>query len=84
MTLLPWIRLQNEVVRNLEFNKTETAILCSNHIILEIPDLFQLSVAEFMYSFYTGGLPDNFDNYLAEIASVKKYQTRLDSSQKYY
>jgi len=30
-----------------------------------------------MYSFYNGGLPNHFDNYFAEIASVHKYQTNL-------
>ena len=63
----------------LEYNKTKTTILYSKHKILEIPDLFQLSVAKVMYSFYNGGLP--FDNYFAEIASVHKYQTRLASMQ---
>jgi len=37
-----------------------------------------------MYSFYNGALPNHFDNYFAEIASVHKYQTRLASLQKYY
>ena len=37
-----------------------------------------------MYSFYNGGLPNHFDNYFAEIASVHKYQARLASLQKYY
>jgi len=37
-----------------------------------------------MYSFYSVGLPNHFDNYFAEIASVHKYQTRLASLQKYY
>ena len=37
-----------------------------------------------MYFFYNGGLPNYFDNYFAEIASVHKYQTRLASLQKYY
>jgi len=73
-------------VRTLEYNKTKTTILYSKHKILEIPDLFQLSVAKFMYSFCNGGLPNHFefDNYFAEIASVLKYQTRLASLQKYY
>jgi len=31
-----------------------------------------------------GGLPNHFDNYFAEIASVHKYQTRLASLQIYY
>jgi len=53
-TLLPLIRLQNKAVRTLEYNKTKTTILDSKHKILEIPDLFQLSVAKFMYSFYNG------------------------------
>ena len=83
-TLLPLIRLQNKAVRTLEYNKTKTSILCSKHKILEIPDLFQLSVAKFMYSFYNGGLPNHFDNYFAEVASVHKYKTRLASLQKYY
>jgi len=83
-TLLPLIRLQNKAVRTLECNKTKTTVLYSKHKILEIPDLFQLSVAKFMYSFYNGGLPNHFDNYFAEIASVNKYQTRLASLQKYY
>jgi len=43
-----------------------------------------LSVAKLMYSFYNGGLPNHFDNYFSEIASVHQYQTRLDSLQKYY
>jgi len=59
-------------------------VLYSKRKILEIPDLFQLSVAKFMYSFYNGGLPNHFDNYFAEIASVHKYQTRLASLQNYY
>ena len=53
-TLLPLIRLQNKFVRTLEYNKTKTTILYSKHKILEIPDLFQLSVAKFMYSFHNG------------------------------
>ena len=83
-TLLPLIGFQNKAVRMLEYNKTETTILFSNHKILEIPGLFQLSIAKFMYSFYNGGLPNHFDNYFSEIASVHKYQTRLASPQKYY
>ena len=78
-TLFPLIRLQNKAVRKLEYNKTKTTVLYSKHKILEILDLFQLSVAKFMYSFCNGGLPDHFDNYFAEIASVHKYQTRLAS-----
>ena len=81
-TLLPLIRLQNKAVRTLEYNKTKTTVLHSKHKILEIPDLFQLSVAKFMHSFYNGGLPTHFDNYFAEIASVHKYQTKLASLQK--
>jgi len=84
MTLLPLFRLQNKAVGTLEYNKTKTTILYSKHKILGIPDLFQLSVAKFMCSFYKGGLPNYFDNYFAEIASVHKYQTRLASLQKYY
>ena len=68
-TLLPLIRLQNKAERTLEYNKT---VLYSKHKILETPRLFQLSVAKFMYSFYNGGLPNHFDNYFAEIASVHK------------
>jgi len=83
-TLLPLIRLQNKAVRTLEYNKAKTTVLYSKHKMLEIPDLFQLSVAKFMYSFCNGGLPNHFDNYFAEIASVHKYQTRLASLQKYY
>ena len=83
-TLLPLIRLQNKAVRTLEYNKTKTTVLYSTHKILVIPDLLQLSVAKFMHSFYNGGLPNHFDNYFAEIASVHNYQTRLASLQKYY
>jgi len=82
-TLLPLIRLQNKAVRTLEYNKTQTTVLYSKHKFLEIPDLFQLSVAKFMYSFYNGGLPNHFDNYFAEIVSVHKYQTRLASLKKF-
>ena len=83
-TLLPLIRLQNKAMRTLEYNKTKTTMLYSKHKNLEMPDIFQLSVAKFMYSFYTGGLPTHFDNYFAEIESIHKYQTRLASLQKYY
>ena len=83
-TLLPFIRLQNKAVRTLKCNKTKTTILYSKHKILEILDLFQLSVAKFMYSFHNGGLLNHFDNYFAEIATVHKYQRRLASLQKYY
>jgi len=82
-TLLPLIRLQNKAVRTLEYNKTKTTVLYSKHKILEIPDLFHLSVAKFMYSFYNGGLPNHFDNCFAENASGHNYQTRLASLQKY-
>jgi len=82
--LLPLTRLQNKAVRTLGYNKTKTTVLYSKHKILKMPDLFQLSVARFMYSFYNGGLPNHFDNYFAEISSVHKYQTRLASLQKYY
>ena len=68
----------------LEYKKTKTTMLYSKHTILEIPDLFQLSVAKFMYSFYNGGFPNRFDNYFAKIAPLHKYQTRLASLQKYY
>jgi len=40
-----------------------------------------------MYHFHNGmvdGLPNHFDNFFTEIASVHKYQTRLASLQKYY
>jgi len=83
-TLLPLIRLQNKDVRRLVYYKTKTTVLYSKHKIMELPDLFQLSVAKFMYSVYNGGLLHHFDNYFAEIASVHKYQTRLASLQKYY
>jgi len=71
-------------VRTLEYNKTKTTVLYSKHKILEIPHIFKLFVAKFMYSFYNGGLLNHSDNYFAEIASVHKYQTRLASLQKYY
>jgi len=68
----------------LNTTKLKQKQLYSKHKILEMPDIFQLSVAKFMYSFYNGGFPNHFDNYFAEIASVHKYQTRLASLQKYY
>jgi len=71
-------------VRTLESNKTKTAVLYSKHKIEQIPDLFKLSVVKFMYSFNSDRLPNHFDNYFAEIASVHKYQTRLASLQKSY
>jgi len=68
----------------LNITKLKPSVLYSKHKSLEIPDLFQLSVAKFMYSFYNGRLPNHFDNYFAEIASVHKYQTRLASPQNYH
>jgi len=66
-------------VRTLEYDKIKTAALYSQQKIWDMPDLFKLSVANYMYSFYNGGLPYHFDNYFAEIASVHEYQTRLAS-----
>ena len=82
-TLLPLIRLQNKAVWTLEYNKTKTTVLYSKHKMLEIPDLFQLSVAKFIHCFYNGGLANHFDNYFAEIASPHKYQKRRAFLQKY-
>jgi len=82
--LLPLNRLQNKAVRTREYDKTKTAVLCYRNTILNIADLFNLSAAKFMYSFYNGGLPNHFDNYFTEIASVHKYQTRFADLQKYY
>jgi len=59
-------------------------MLYSQHKILNAPDLFKLSVAKFMYSFGNDEVPNHFDSYFSEIASVHKYQTRLASLQKYH
>jgi len=82
-TLLPLIRLQNKAMRTLEYYKTKTTVLYFKHKILGIPYLFQLSVGKMMHPFYNGGLPNHFDNYFAEIASVHKYRTKLAFLQKY-
>jgi len=37
-----------------------------------------------MCSFRNGGLPNHFDIYFTEIASVHKYQKNLAALQKYY
>jgi len=37
-----------------------------------------------MFSFCNGGLPNHFDNYFTEIASVHEYQASLAALQKYY
>jgi len=37
-----------------------------------------------MYSFDNGELPNHFDNYFPDIASVHKYHTRLTSLQIYH
>jgi len=46
---------KNQLLRTLEYDKNKTAALYSKHKILNILDLFKLSVAKFMYSFYNGG-----------------------------
>jgi len=61
---------------------TKLKQLCS--ILNTKPDLFKLSAAKFMYCLHNGGIPNHFDNYFNEIASVHKYQTRLASLQKYH
>ena len=83
-TLLPLTGLQNKVVRTLEYDKTKTNVFYSKHKILITPDIFRLSVAKLVYSFYNNELPNHFDRYFTEIASVYKYQTRLASLQKYH
>jgi len=58
-------------VRTLEYEKNKTAVLYSKHKISNIPCLFKLSFAYLMDStFSNGGLPNHFDNYFTEIASV--------------
>jgi len=76
--LLPLIRLKNKAARTLEYDKTKATALC----ILNKSDLFKLLVATFRYSFDDGELPNYFENYFSEIASVYKGQTRFTSLQK--
>ena len=85
-TLLPLTRLQNKSVRTLEYiqDKSKTTLLYSKHKILSTPDLCRLLVAKLMCSFDYRGLPNHFDNYFTEIASVHNCQTSLASLQKYY
>ena len=63
-------------MRTREYGKTKTTVHNSKHKSLEIPNLFKLSDAKFMYSFCGGGLPTHIDDYIAEIASVQKYHIR--------
>ena len=77
-------RLQRKSVTILQFAKTKTTLHYSKHKRLEIPDLFKLSVAKFIYTFYGIGSTNHFYNYFAEIASVQKYRTRLASLQTHY
>jgi len=60
-------------VRTLEYGKTKTTVHYSKHKSFEIPNLFKLSVAKFMYSFCGGGFHTHIDDYIAEIASAQKY-----------
>jgi len=83
-TLLPLIRFQNKAVRTFEYGKTKTTALYSKHESLNITGLFKLSVDKCMYPFDNGELPNHFDTYFSEIASVHQYQTRLGSFQKYH
>jgi len=76
--------LQNKTFIILEYDKTKSSTVYSEQQFLNIPDLFKLSVAKIMYSFYNGGLSNRFDHYFTEIAAVHKYQTRSASLQKYY
>ena len=59
-------------------------ILYSKHRVLNIPDLFKLLVAKFIYSVDDGELPKHFGNYFSDIASVHKYQPNLALLQKYH
>ena len=64
-------------IRTLKYGKTKTTLPYCKHRVLGIPDLFKLSVAKLMYSFDIGELPKHFDNYFSDIASLRKYQTKL-------
>jgi len=50
---------------------TKLKQLYSQHRVLNIPDLFQLSVAKFIYSTHLIMV-----NYFSDITSIHKYQTR--------
>jgi len=45
----------------------KTQVLYSKHKILEILNLFKLSVAKFTYSFYSCGLPNHCNNYFLRL-----------------
>jgi len=47
--------------RSPKCDKTKTTVLYSKYIVLNIPDLFKLSVAEFIHFFDNGELPKHFD-----------------------
>jgi len=68
------MRLQNKAVRTIKYDKTKTITLCSKQKILNISDLFILSISKFMFSFDNDKLPNHFDYYFSDIASGHKYQ----------
>jgi len=68
--LLSLIRLQETAVRILKYDKTKTTILYSKHEVLNIPNLFKLSIVNFIHTFDNAKLPNYFVNYFRGIVSL--------------
>jgi len=74
--------LQNEAVRDLEYDKTETDILYSKCRILKFLIYLNYQLTNlYGYFFDNCGLPEN---YFYKIVAVHKYQTRLASLLNYH
>ena len=68
--------LQNNIIRIMNFkfveDKTKTCTPFKSMKILKVKDIFELQIAEFMYSYCRSMLPENFYNYFNYACQVWK------------
>ena len=80
--------LQNNIIRIMNFkfvrDKAKMCILFKSMKILRIKDVFELEIAEFMYSYYHSKLPENFDTYFKYASKLHDYKTRSITADNFY
>ena len=50
-------------------------IICLNHRILKLDDLYKFELGKFMHQFYNGKLPNSFAGYFQDVASSHHHYT---------
>ena len=79
---------QNKILRIINFKclKDRVKISTSYKVmkILQVKDIFEIEVAEFMHLFHHGNLPCIFDSYYKSVATQHNHNTRSNANKNYY